>query len=151
MNHSPATLQPLSLGLMRLIGWVSVALVAAAAMVLAALAMIDNADGWRGFMPATLVGVIAALASATPVWIGARYGVMGAVGGYFTASFVRALLALGGALLVVWIWSFPPAPTLLIMGVYYLAALAAESALIAKVLWNQPIPRSPEEMSDPSE
>lgn len=151
MDHPPATHQPLSLGLMRLIGWVSVALLAAAVIVLATLARIDHADAWRGFRAATVVGVIAALASALPVWIGARYGVTGAVGGYFTASFVRALLAIGGALVAIRAWSFPPVPTLLITCVYYVAALAAESTLIAKVLWNQPISRSPKEMSDHSE
>lgn len=138
MTQTPATHPPLTLGLARLVVAVVAALVIAGAIMAGVLAMIDDALAWRGFAAGTLASVVAGIASILPLWIGSRFGLMGVVGGFFAASFVRAGVAIGGCLAAVWIWEYPQVSTLLSMGVYYLAVLTAESIVVGRLLWNQP-------------
>ncbi|MCC6579610.1 MAG: hypothetical protein IT440_04155 [Phycisphaeraceae bacterium] len=114
------------------------ALAIAGGLIAATLAIWNRPDPWAGFWPATLVSLVAGLLSTLPLLLGSRLGLMGAVGGYFTAGAVRAVVSIGGCLALVAWWRAPLAPTLLIMCAYYAAVLAAETILMAKTLWNLP-------------
>lgn len=130
---------PIALGIVRLTAAVVAALLIAGGVMAGVLAIMDDPVAWHGFAAGTVASIVAGLASILPLWIGSRFGLMGVVGGFFAASFVRAAIALGGCLAAVWVWNYPPVSTLISMGVYYMAVLTAESIVVGKTLWNRPI------------
>lgn len=122
-----------------LLGAVAAALVLAGVVVWLAIGWLGGEDSARsGFIAGTLASVIAGVASAVPLVIGARFGMMGVVGGYFAGSFVRAVVAGGLCALAIIAWKYPPVSTLLTMAVHYLAVLTAESIVVGRVLWKTP-------------
>lgn len=137
-NDTPPPQPPVSLGFARLFIAVVAALLVTGGVLAGLFAIIGDPSAWRGFAAGTVASVVAGVASTLPLWIGSQFGMMGAVGGFFTAGFVRAAVALGGCLLAVLLWKYPPVATFVSMGVYYLAVLAAESTVVGRALWKRP-------------
>lgn len=119
----------------RVVVAVGVALLATTCVLGIILVLVARAEWWRGLLAAGMVMVLAGLLSLPPLIWGLQRQLMHAVTGYFMAAGVRLIVALGGCLLAVMVGGYPAAPTLLLMVVYYLAILAAESAMVAKALW----------------
>lgn len=139
MSETTAMRTPVRLGLARLIVGVSTAMAISGGLMAAVSAVMDDPSAWRGLAAATVIVAIAALMSVLPIWIGARRGVAGAAGGFMLAGFARAGLSILGCLAVIWKWDFPPMATVICMGVYYVAVLAAESIIVARAIWSQPV------------
>ncbi len=135
----PGDIKPIDLSMGRLVMAVAAALLIAGGAMAGVLTVLDDPAAWRGFAAGTIASVVAGLASILPLWIGSQFGMMGLVGGFFAASFVRAGIALGGCLAAVWLWDFPPVSTLISMGVYYMAVLTAESIVVSMTLWHRPV------------
>jgi hypothetical protein len=124
------------MSIMALVGAVAASLVVSGATVWIGVMYLAPGDaGRRGFVAGTVASVIAGFGSIMPLVIGARFGMMGVVGGYFAGSFVRAILAGGICAAAIMGWDYPPVPTLLTMAVHYLAVLTAESVFVGRTLW----------------
>jgi hypothetical protein len=137
MTNSQSTPQPVSMSIIGLLGAVVLALLISSAVVWMGIRYLSPGEaGQRGFLAGTIASVAAGLGSIVPLVIGARFGMMGVVGGYFAGSFVRALVAGGICAVFILAWAYPPVPTLLTMAVHYLAVLTAESIVVGRVLWN---------------
>jgi hypothetical protein len=114
---------------------VAATLMATASVLAMTLVLIARADWWQGLLASSVVMALAGVLSLAPLVWGLQRQLMHAVAGYFVAAGVRLVVALGGCLLAILAGGYPAAPTLLLMVVYYLAILAAESAVVARVLW----------------
>ena len=110
-------------------------LAATAALIAGVLVLVNQPSWWRGLLPATVVGLLAAGISLLPLLWGMQRGPHKAVLGFFVAGGVRALIALGGGMLAAYVGGYPLAATLLLIVGYYFAALAVEAAVLAKALW----------------
>lgn len=136
MSDTPAAAGPIRLA--HLGPAVVAALVASGAIiVIVASVRGADADAWRGIAAGTVAMLVAAAASIVPLMLGARFGLMGVVGGFFAGSFVRAAVAIGLCLVAMWVLKYPEMPTLLSMAVHYLAVLAAETIVIGRAIWNK--------------
>ena len=114
----------------------ALALVGAAASVALVLVLVNRPEWWRGLLAAVIVTVFSAAASVPPLVWGLRRGLYKATAGSFAAMGLRAVVALGGGMLVVRALGYPAAPTLLLLVVFYFAVLAAESYVIATRVWH---------------
>ncbi len=140
MDEPRPKLQPVHLSVIGLLGAVAGALLIAGTITWLAVTWLSpGAEGRLGFMAGTFASVIAGFASVVPLILGAHFGAMGVVGGYFAGSFVRAILAIGICLAAIRWRDCPPVPTLLTMVVHYLAVLTAESIIVGRALLNRPL------------
>ncbi len=131
--------KPVHLSVFGLVGAVVVGLIFAGGVNWFGLAWFEPGEAGRdGFLAGTIAGVVSGLASVLPLLVGARFGMMGVVGGYFAGSFTRAILGIGIGLGLVSLWHVSSVVTLLTMAVYYLAVLTAESIVVGRVLWTLP-------------
>lgn len=112
------------------------ALIGTAAVLAGLLALVDRADWWRGLLGAGIISALATAGSLPPLVWSFRRGLNQRVAAYFTATGLRASIALAGGVLAVKVGTYPAAPTLLLMVVFYFAILAAETTCLAKVLWD---------------
>jgi hypothetical protein len=117
---------------MAMVGALAVAAGSAAAL----LALVGQADWWRGLVAATVVSTLASTLSLVPLWWGLRRSLNAAVAGYFVAMAVRMGVSLGGCLLVIKAGGYPADATLLLMAVMYAAVLVAEAAVVAMAVWS---------------
>ena len=107
------------------------------AAVLAVLMMLVNrGDWWRGLLAATMVAALTAAASLPPIAVGLQRGLMPAVGGYFVAAGLKMLVSISGGWLAVKAGGYPALPTMVLIVVFYLVLLAAETAVVARALWS---------------
>jgi hypothetical protein len=112
------------------------ALVGTGVVLAALLMLVDRADWWRGLLGAGVISALATAGSVPPLLWSLRRGLNQRVAAYFMATGLRATISLGGGVLAVKIGTYPAAPTLLLMVVFYFAILAAETTCLAKVLWD---------------
>lgn len=112
------------------------ALIGAAIVIALVLTLVQRRDFWAGYLGASVISVLSALASLPPLLFGLRRDLMKAVAGAFVAAALRAIVSLGGCILIVKLLDYPAAPTLLIMVGYYVAVLVAESGVVARAVWN---------------
>lgn len=108
---------------------------ATAVLLVGVIVLINRPLWWRGWIAATVVGVIAAGVSLLPLLWGMRRGPGKAVMGFFVAGGLRAAVALGGGMLAVHVGGYPLRPTLLLVVGYYFAALAVEAVVLGRSLW----------------
>jgi hypothetical protein len=138
-HEDPAGKRPVSIEPVRgqklLVVAMSLTLLATAALILGVLVLVNQPDWWRGFLPATVVGLLASGISLVPLLWGMQRGPHKAVLGFFVAGALRAAVALGGGMLAAHVGGYPLAATLLLIVAFYFAALAVESAVLAKALW----------------
>jgi hypothetical protein len=127
-SESVAGRQSLVLGM-------AVALPLTAAVLAGVLVVVNRSDWWRALLPATVIGLFAAAVSLMPLMWGMARGPMKAVGGFFVAGAVRALVALGGGLLATNVGDYPQAPTFLLIVAYYFVALAVEATVLGRSMW----------------
>lgn len=135
-SSGPASPDPVSIG--SLIRAVALACVLCAVLVTCALTLVGRADWWRGFAAATVVTVMATVASVPIIAWSLRVGAQRAdlaTAAFFVAAAVRAGVSLGAALVAVRAGDYPKAPTLLLVVPYYFALLAAETFVLVRVLW----------------
>jgi hypothetical protein len=99
------------------------------------IVLINRPLWWRGWIAATVIGVLAAAFSLLPLLWGMRRRPGKAVMGFFVAGGLRAVVALGGGLLAVHVGGYPPRATLLLVVAYYFAALAVEATVLGRSLW----------------
>ncbi len=122
-------------GRQRLIAGMAIALPGTAALLAGMIVLINRPLWWRGWIAATVIGVLAAAFSLLPLLWGMRRGPGKAVMGFFVAGGLRAVVALGGGLLAVHVGGYPPRATLLLVVAYYFAALAVEATVLGRSLW----------------
>lgn len=120
----------------RLMRALVITLLLTGALLTGILALINSPQWWRGFLAAALVSLLAAAASIPPLIRGLRHGMNQAVGGYFIATGIRAILSIGGCLLAILAGNYPATPTLLLMVPFYFALLAVESIFLARMCWS---------------
>lgn len=135
-SSGPGPADPVSIG--SLIRAVALACVLCAVLVACALTLVGRADWWRGFAAATVVTVMATVASVPIIAWSLRVGAQRAdlaTAAFFVAAAVRAGVSLGAALVAVRAGDYPKAPTLLLVVPYYFALLAAETFVLVRVLW----------------
>lgn len=107
------------------------------AMSVAVLLTLVQKPAWsRGLVAAGVVSTLASALSLIPLLWGVKRSLNAAVAGYFLAMGIRLAVSLGGAMLAVYAGGYPQAPTLLLMAVFYIAVLAAESLVIALAAWS---------------
>ncbi len=114
---------------------IGLALVGTGALLAGVIVLIDRPDLFRALLPATVIGVLAAALSLVPLLWGMRRGPNRAVLGFFVAGGLRAAVVLCGGLLAVYVGGYPLRATLLMAVAFYLAALAAEAAVLGRSLW----------------
>lgn len=112
------------------------ALVSTAAVLAALLVLVDRAEWWRGLLGAAVISALATAASLPPLIWSLSRSLNQRVAAYFMATGLRASISLAGGVLAVKVGTYPAAPTLLMMVVFYFAILAAETTCFAKVLWD---------------
>lgn len=122
--------------IVRLVGAIAAALLGTAAVLAGAVFLLNRPDWWRGLLGAAVISALSALASLPPLVFGLRRGLNATAAGVLVAAGLRAMVALGAGLLAVRVGTYPPAPTLLLMVVFYFALLAAESYVVARAVWN---------------
>ena len=114
------------------------AYVVTALLLLGVVTLIGNADWWRGFAAATVVTLMAAVATVPIIAWAMRTAATRADlagGAFLVAAGLRAGIALGAAMLAVRQGGYPKAPTLLLVVPYYFALLFAETYVLARLLW----------------
>lgn len=134
-NQSVDLRKPVAISPGRLLAVVGASLIVAVALVAAVFALVDVRDKWMALMVAGGISLLAALISTVPLLIGARFGLMGAVAGFFGASFLRLVVSVGGCLLAIRTVSVEQVPVLLVMAVLYLAVLAGETMVVGLALY----------------
>ena len=112
------------------------AMLGAAAALALVLVLVNRVEWWQGLLAAGIVTILSAAASVPPLVWGLRRGVYHATAGSFAAMGLRAVVALGGAVLAVKAGGYPAAPTMLLMVVFYFAVLAAESYVVGTRVWH---------------
>ena len=112
------------------------AMLGAAAGLALVLVLVNRVEWWQGLLAAGIVTILSAAASVPPLVWGLRRGVYHATAGSFAAMGLRAVVALGGAVLAVKAGGYPAAPTMLLMVVFYFAVLAAESYVVGTRVWH---------------
>ena len=133
VNNLPPADAPVTPALIRT---TALALVGAAASVALVLVLVNRPEWWRGLLGAVVVTILSAATSVPPLVWGLRRGLYKATAGSFVAMGVRCVVALGGGVLVVKALGYPPAPTMLLLVVFYFAVLAAESYVVATRVWH---------------
>jgi hypothetical protein len=111
------------------------ALVVTAGVCAAALALVGSPEWWRGLVAAAVVSAVAAALSLLPLLWGLRRSLNTAVAGYFLAMGVRVAATVGGGLLAMLAGNYPRMPTLVLLGVFYVAVLAVEALVVAGAAW----------------
>ncbi|WP_206292166.1 hypothetical protein [Humisphaera borealis] len=111
------------------------ALLVTGASILAILTLVQKPDWTRGLIAAGVVSALASALSLIPLLWGVRRTLNAAVAGYFLAMGVRLAVSIGGAMLAVHAGGYPQTPTLLLMAVFYVTVLAAESLVVAAATW----------------
>jgi hypothetical protein len=134
-NAADGAAPPIALPTLRLLSGVVLSLALAGIIITAILLMVDRKDWWHGFLAATACMLPAAGLSVLPLRWGVKRGLHKAVAGFFLASGVRAVVAIGGCLVAILALGYPRVPTLLLMVVYYFAVLAAETWLLGRAMW----------------
>jgi hypothetical protein len=117
---------------------VASACVVTALLLLGVLTLLGSAEWWRGFVPATVAALMAAVATLPVIAWGMRVAASRpelAAGAFFAAAGLRALIALGAAMLAVRHGGYPKTPTLLLVVPYYFALLSAETFVLVRLLW----------------
>jgi hypothetical protein len=113
-----------------------VALLATGGLLSAMLVLVNRPEWWSSLLAAGVVSVLSAAFSLPPlVWSLSR-GMNQRVAAYFISMGLRAVVSLGGCVLAVKAGGYRPAPTLLMMVVFYFAVLAVETAYVSRALWN---------------
>lgn len=121
----------------RMVVAAATAVLATTALIAAILVLVNRHEWWRGFLAAALVGSLTAVISVPPLVWSLRRGLYMAVGGYFATAGCKMLVSVGGGLLAVFAGGYPPLPTFLLIVVFYLALLAAETAVVARSIWSE--------------
>ncbi len=129
-----ASVEPVA-GEKRLIAGMAVALPTTAALLAGMIVLIDRPHWWRGWIAATVIGILAAALSLLPLLWGMRRGPAKAVLGFFVGGGLRAAAAIGGGMLAVYVGGYPLRSTLLLVVAYYFAALAVEAVVLGRSLW----------------
>jgi hypothetical protein len=118
---------------------VAAAYVIAAALIAGALVLNGDAAWWRGYAAATIATLMAGVATIPIIAWGMRVAAAArpelATGAFFVAAGVRAVIALGAAMLAIRQGGYPKTPTLLLVVPYYFALLAAETVVLVRLLW----------------
>ncbi|HLL90925.1 MAG TPA: hypothetical protein VK324_16610 [Tepidisphaeraceae bacterium] len=121
----------------RVVMVVGLALAATAVGLAAILVLVNRPAWWPGLLAAGVVSALSAGLSLIPLTWGLRRPKLEQrVAGYLVALGVRGTVSLGGCLLAVMVGRYPAAPTLLLMVVFYLAVLAAETSVVVRTMWN---------------
>ena len=109
-----------------------------ALLLLGVVTLIGSAEWWRGLAAATVVTLMASIATIPIIAFAMRVAPTRpdlAGGAFLAAAGVRAGIALGAALLAVRQGGYPKTPTLLLLVPYYFALLFAETYVLARLLW----------------
>lgn len=136
-----AEASPLRGQLIRVAIAVSAALAFTAVLLAGVLVLVGRAEWWRGALAATVVSLLASLASVPIIaWALRRAEARPDLSGvaFLVAAAVRAGVSLGAGLLAVRAGGYPKQATLLLIVPYYFALLAAETAVLARRLWTTP-------------
>lgn len=112
------------------------ALACTAALLALVLLVVGRADWWRGFAAAAVLSVVSAVLSVVPLRVGLSFGMLGALAGHFAAMVLRLIVLVAGALLLVKVADYPPAPTLTLSVPFCFALLAAEAVTLARMFWH---------------
>jgi len=111
------------------------ALLVTGASIAAILSLLQKPDWNRGAIAAGVVSALASALSLIPLLWGVRRSLNAAVAGYFLAMGVRLAISLGGSLIAIYAGGYPQAATLLLMAIFYVAVLMAESLVVAAATW----------------
>ena len=111
------------------------ALLVTAASTIAILSLVNKPDWSRGLVAAGVVSALASALSLIPLLWGVRRSLHAAVAGYFVAMGVRLAVSLCGSLIAIYAGGYPQTPTLLLMAIFYVAVLMAESLVVAAATW----------------
>ena len=112
------------------------ALAVAGGTVAALLSLAQKPDWMRGFIAAGVVSVLASVLSLIPLLWGVRRTLNTAIAGFFVAMAVRLAVSVGGVMLAIHAGGYPQTPTLLLMAVFYVVVLTAESLVVALATWS---------------
>ncbi len=99
------------------------------------LMLINDPAWWRGLLAAGVVSLLATAVSVPLLAWGLHRGLMAAVGGYFLTAVAKIAISLGGGVLAVYAGGYPALPTMLLIVVFYLALLAAQTTVVARTIW----------------
>lgn len=137
VNMPPSEIAPEASGsaTSKLLAATGLTLLGVVVLLAGVIVLANRPEWWRGLLAASVVSALAAGISLLPLIWGMRRGMYHRVAAWFVAAGLRALVSLGGCLLAVRMGGYPLAPTLLMMVVFYFGLLAAESACIARALW----------------
>ncbi|MGC4032271.1 MAG: hypothetical protein QM754_11175 [Tepidisphaeraceae bacterium] len=114
--------------------------VAAGVLIAAVVVLANQPAWWAGFLPATIVALLCAAASAVVLRFAADKPLEKAVAVCMGALGVRLLLCLALCLVAVKVGQYPPKVTGLMIVGYYFAMLAAESAALAMAVNRATVP-----------
>ena len=117
---------------------VAIAFAVTGLLIAGAVTLAGSTDWWRGLLGATVATLMASVATIPIIVWSTRFAATRpdlAAGGALAAAGVRALIALGAAMLAVKQGGYPKLPTLLLVVPYYFALLSAETFILARLMW----------------
>ena len=114
---------------------IAVAFVIAGLLLIGILVLVNQPDGWRGMLAASVVSAIAAAISLLPILWGLRRDLHKAAAGFLAGIGVRMAISLGGCTLAVLVGGYPAVPTMLLMMGFYITVLASETWAMSSALW----------------
>lgn len=129
---SPQTLDPKAVEKMPMT--VAIAFALTTVLIAGMLALVNQRDWWRGFLPAAVVSAIATIVSVLLMRSGLKKELTKAVASYFAGAGARFVVSLAACFVAVKIGGYPPVPTMMLMMVFYVAILIVEVKLMVNAL-----------------
>ncbi len=133
-HPSPSQAHRPTIAVGTLVIWTLAGLMISGAAIGVVLMAVGRVDWWQGFLAAAVVSTIAAVAGLGPVILAARSSVNTILAGWLAGTGLRAMFALGGAMVAALAYKTPPVPTLLLMVIFYMSVLACETIVVARAL-----------------
>jgi hypothetical protein len=119
---------------------VAAAFVVTALLLIGALALLNDANWWRGLVAAMVATLMAAIATVPIIAWGMRVAPARpelSAAAFFISAGARAVVTLAASVLAVKLGGYPKTPTVLLLVPFYFAILAAETICLARILWTR--------------
>jgi hypothetical protein len=94
------------------------------------LALLNDAQWWRGYAVGAVAGVVSAIISSLPLAMMFNKPVQTIMSGFLLAGAIRAVAVGAIVVLAVRVGGYPEVPTVIVAGIMYAVVVAAEGLLL---------------------